>query len=776
MKMRLKTLIFAAVVLLLGLFIALNNAASPAAYADTSTPLAAPRQMSGVSGGVNYTRVQYDARASDRYVVWTERDESAKPEVNDLRDSTDIMGYDLKTNKPIVVAASTKPETEPAISGSIVVWQQGSCATCAMDIMGKNLDTGATFVIAVSLDPSYPIDHAHPAVGGRNVAWMQDDAIMMKNLDGGIATKIVSLSPHSGKEFSNLKMSSNYLVWSEVNVVGGVIQGIQLRAYSLQNQKIFDVGGLSPDEASYAISDHHIIWNGLEGSNMTDLETGKVEKIYNYSMTTPFIEGTMVIWSELNTHTGRMDIWGLNLKDRKPIPLVIDEANKSNAVVAQDKLAWVNDGGQRSGLIAYASLNQALTQTVTQQISLDVQNGGAEQSVNDNPTSTPTPGHCTGPYTNSGYSWCKGIFLPDSGPDTDAPQGWIGWGTDNAVVSFLRTSDNGPSFGTIEIVQDVLGFTTQGPDGWDKVWKVGERYEEAGAKVLVRTNEHGPASVLLPKDDFLAASNSPSGVVADIKALLQQDMANQVNENHWIKNIVVDNEPSGEWVQDCNAGCSWCGGPIYYWNGIDDDRMYFAIKDYYTQVRDILKADAEFRTGGHFADVMFWTPAMNPDHPTDEITYDLVAGMVTDYNRVSYNVYPNLHDSDSVDSEGHIQNKTFLEKFSATQRPLLELGSIKSQITELGWQPQRIKICYSQHDTWQATATPPRDPNVCNTSDHMNHTFASDVDYFIKNQRHGAESINVWIARGWNPYADGIKQDSTPAAWPWFSTYQQSLP
>lgn len=146
---------------------------------------------------VPYTRIQLRPRASDRYVVWIDRAQSSRPEVNPMYDVSDIMGRDLKTNQPIVVYNAPGAKTEPDISGSLVVWQDmtQSCATCEANILGKNLDTGETFTVAVGPDADGVVDHAHPAIAGRNVAWLElnktTNSLKVKNLDTG-TVKVVA--------------------------------------------------------------------------------------------------------------------------------------------------------------------------------------------------------------------------------------------------------------------------------------------------------------------------------------------------------------------------------------------------------------------------------------------------------------------------------------------------------------------------------------------------------------------------------------------------------
>jgi len=792
---KLNTLIVATVLAALFASILLTNApASQAGPAAVAMPpqqidvVARPQQHQPISYSgphVESVREQLDPHASDRYLVWTERERSLKPEVNDLRDTTTLTAYDLWMNKQVALPAARRTQAEPAISGSMVAWMDAQCATCEANIMAEDLATGKRFAVAAT-----PQDESHPAVGGHNVAWLQPDGqhivLVVRNLDNGPVVKIASLASTSNLTFNNPVASEEYLVWSEISLSGGQPTTAVLRAYSFATGKLIVVASGIEATTRYVVTDHQVLWSN-NNIYLTDLVSSKTEVLATREALSLSAQDGTVVWSELNAVTGKTDIWGLNLTNRKILPLVSDSDSKSNPVVAGDRLVWSYQGGQHGSTVASTSLSQAVATASVRQKAMDPQ---AQQS------SVLSAATWVSTRTTNGYPWYKGIFAPLSGPDnhrnimpTETVPSWKEWGSagDNAVAQslFNDSTNNKPMFGTIEILSDVLNYTTQYPS-LPTVKDVAMKYQDEHAKVIIRLPTHKPGKAhflsssvgpLPYEDTIIGDGSSPFDVVVDIKNLLHQ--------HGWIRDLIIDNEPSDEWPSNCNAdnGCAWCGAhKTYYWTGFTDYRMYYAINDFYTEVKDLLKLDQD----PVLSQVTFWPPAMNPDWPINRVLFGLLDRMVSTYGLVSYNLYP-YPARDAKDRSvdvlptptgtvtgimlGHLRNRTYDLDFTPEQQAKLDSRTIRSQITEFGWQPGSIAICYGQDETWLAVPLPPLPPQTCSSKDVLSHRFEEDVNYLLtSDQLHGAESVNVWIMRGWNRYADGINQEGTPTTW--FSLYR----
>ena len=90
-------------------------------------------------------------------------------------------------------------------------------------------------------------------------------------------------------------------------------------------------------------------------------------------------------------------------------------------------------------------------------------------------------------------------------------------------------------------------------------------------------------------------------------------------------------------------------------------------------------------------------------------------------------------------------------------------------ITEFGWSPGSTQACgFTQNTTWPMNG--PFRPG----KDGHTHRFESDINYFLANERHKAQSVDVWIVKGWDAAADGIT--STGTVLQWLHYFQWSSP
>jgi len=219
----------------------------------------------GQAQGTAYQQVRLAPRGSERYVVWTERKITDQPGGEDYFASHDIYALDRSSGQQIVVANGPNNQMKPAISGSVVVWQDDahSCAGCERDILGKDLVSGATFTVANGL-----ADQTEAAIFGRDVAWIEFDGknerLLLKNLDSGELTTLASAAASSGITFKGAAISDQYIVWAEVQPYqGDKMVHAQLQAYDRttgQRRPIADTYQLG----GYALADHRLVWADLQ--------------------------------------------------------------------------------------------------------------------------------------------------------------------------------------------------------------------------------------------------------------------------------------------------------------------------------------------------------------------------------------------------------------------------------------------------------------------------------------------------------------------------------
>jgi len=740
----------------------------PTGDAPSAPSAASPRFVYPSNQPVPFTRIQLRPRASERYIVWIDRAESQRPEINPMYDQSDVLGLNLKTNQPIVVSDAPGVQTEPDVSGSIVVWQDmsHSCATCEADILGKNLDTGQTFTVASGPDADGTVDHAHPAISGKNVAWLElnktTSSLKVKNLDTGAVKVLASTPRSSGISFNPPAMSDEYIVWSEVPPFSEANFGAnvaQLRAYRINDGKVMTVAKDAIVGGGYAVADHRVIWSNSQ-LNLADLSTGTASVLYRGDAMTPAIGGNTVVWSVLNPNTDKLDVWGLDLRNLKPLPLVTDTGNKRSPIIAGDRLIWQNDGGVGAGSVTNTSLTDAFATAPAR-----------EKAMSHQIPTTPQP--ATQPAAKGAspsYNTYKGMWAA-----VDA--NYNGWGYNqyqNQAINALGADIGSPHFGSVEVLNSEMNYSTWGPTGGYAAW--GPRvanamrlYQETyNDKVILRIN---PTSVIQPYGD---------GAKPDDVA---QKVLQSAGWRNWLRHIEVESEPNNEWLQTC-TGCSWPGGGTYSWNGYTDYRLYRAINDFYVAVwYDLLYYQNNCSYGPnnncqYLRNYTYWSPSMDPEYTplTDgQPLFGDLTGMVNLYNcdcpgtgrqgGISYNVYPNPPKDATY---GYLPNTSW-KGFNIDQQTRISDGSLRSQITEFGWRPGSMQTCnIGQWQPWPGSG-------ACHAADYVTHYFQNDLNYFLTSgERHNATSVVVWILRGWGDLPDGI--DGSGNTQDWLRWYEGATP
>jgi len=100
---------------------------------------------------------------SGNIVVWVDwRNDPNGP--GDANDNPDIYGYDLSTSQEFPICTNVSCQSAPAISGSIVVWEDWRNGSG--DIYGYDLSTGREFPICINT-----ARQVSPAVSGSIVVW-----------------------------------------------------------------------------------------------------------------------------------------------------------------------------------------------------------------------------------------------------------------------------------------------------------------------------------------------------------------------------------------------------------------------------------------------------------------------------------------------------------------------------------------------------------------------------------------------------------------------------
>ncbi len=373
MKGQGKKLIVISALAFVALVFALLNPGRSYAYSNAPFSAAQTGTLNRPAGPIAYTRVQVGPRSSGSYLVWTERDQSASPEIDDLFDTHDIAGMSLTNTTAISVTTLPGNQTNPAISGSRVVWESDSpsCpSACDRDILGINLATGLTFTVA-----SGSSDQAQPAIAGSTAVWVdlanQTEQLLAKDINSsslGSTTVITTVSILAGYTLAEPLISSEYITWSEMGPAVGNTSQITIKAYNRSTGAIQTVTQSTLPRLTAALADHRLVWTDGWQLYIADLSTQNQSVLFASYAATPAIDGAMVVWSS-STYNGTYvsDIWGLQLTSTtsisaadKPVLLVSAAGDQLAPTLTGDTLAWQSDGGPSDGRVSSTSLSAAL--------------------------------------------------------------------------------------------------------------------------------------------------------------------------------------------------------------------------------------------------------------------------------------------------------------------------------------------------------------------------------------------------------------------------------
>lgn len=147
--------------------------------------------------------------------------------------------------------------------------------------------------------------------------------------------------------------------------------------------------------------------------------------------------------------------------------------------------------------------------------------------------------------------------------------------------------------------------------------------------------------------------------------------------------------------------------------------------------------------------------------------------MISLYGKMTYHTYP--APNYDTDTTGGLINNSW-PYFDQWVRDQINALTVKTMITEFGWNPGQMRICgMKQEWIWSGTT------GVCRAEDGRDHQFENDIQKFLTgSELHNAEAVNVWIVKGWvdpedgSVRADGLSPNGTQ--WWWLHSYQWSNP
>lgn len=192
----------------------------------------------------------------------------------------DIRGADLATNATFPIAVDFWPEQQPAISGDTVVWSDGRGITSGFfdpradgwDIYGCDLASRKPFPISTAAN-----DQLDPAISGKVIVWQDGRNRTAADPDNW---DIYGYDLASGREFAvttapgpqtNPAISGELIAWTDVRdagtPVGSSVAYTTIQGYDLRNNRYFQISE-EPGALDFAsISGNRVIWSALHGQS-----------------------------------------------------------------------------------------------------------------------------------------------------------------------------------------------------------------------------------------------------------------------------------------------------------------------------------------------------------------------------------------------------------------------------------------------------------------------------------------------------------------------------
>ena len=232
--------------------------------------------------------------------------------------NTKIYGKDISTGREFLVATPASQHPAPAISGSIVIWQDR--LNGRNGIRGTDLRTGRQFFIA-SHRAGQQYDTLS-AIRGPLVVWVDGrqggESIYGQDLRTGRAFPIV-LSKQTHGHVQDPKISGHIVIWTDWNW-NQARQPASIEARDVVSGRRFHVttlpyGHFNPQQGpATALSGHTVVWE--QAGNLSsrtpnfdiygkDLLTGQTFQITRdfHDQKEPAISGTTVVWQDFRHDT-----------------------------------------------------------------------------------------------------------------------------------------------------------------------------------------------------------------------------------------------------------------------------------------------------------------------------------------------------------------------------------------------------------------------------------------------------------------------------------------
>ena len=650
-----------------------------------------------------------------------------------------IYAYDATTATTLTLSADTGHKSAPAISDGLIVWEdaRNTCHSCAHDIYGYDLATRREFSIA----PGAPnVDRSVPAVSGRRVVWLeqQADSLAIRGVDlatGGAFT--IARADSAAEFFGAPQIDGTTVVYSHHRRLPQSA-ATPKATFAPSELYVQTIGGTplliatTPAlDVHYVVAGGRVLWSGggQGGVRAYDLATGQTQLLSDGLADQVALDGGLAAWYE--TNASAPGIYGYDFAQHRSF--LIEAAPAADS--PRPLLALVG-----RTLYQYAANSMRAATIGTTFHNEDIRRANTSATL-------------AKPAAIS-----KGLHAANT---------QLGWSANNklktAGIDALADANGNPYVNSILVLNSDLHDSTgvartdkaRGPKVADAMRNFVKNHD---VQVMVRLwPTHQPRKVG-SKGQINPRGNPQT--IADAYVALAKSY-------DWIADVQTDNEPNLEW-HAC-GGCGWQTwdghkSQTYAYTNPFDPRLFDAINQYYVDAWNAIdhatQKNPNKTVRARLAVMRRWTPPLSEYWGTrlsdGSAAYDHLKPMLDTYTNFDYHLYPDAtYHATNGGLSNPVWNESFANAASDYVRQNISNGTYKTTITEFGWgfilPPNCQNPPHTQNDVW---------PAAC-AADGQDHRFETDIAYIRANELHGAAAADVWLVQnvGLDYYANGYERD-----------------
>lgn len=263
--------------------------------------------------------------------------------------------YDIATGGIYPVYPGMQQQTNPDISGRIIVYEQVGSNNRITNVYAYDIQTQTATQIAPSTS-----NQNQPVVSGRYVAWQDwrsgNSDIYMADLNSG-TTQAVTKDLHEQKKPD---ISGSFIIWEDWRNGNADVY-----LYDIIEQKEYRLTSHSSDQTNPRISGNIVVWEDNR-NGVSDIYAMTLNNFQEYRLTeglgkavNPDISGPLVVWEDWRN--GNADIYLLDLITGYIYQVTTNQADQKKPSIFGSNLVWEDYRGGNSNIFLYTFSSSTTT-------------------------------------------------------------------------------------------------------------------------------------------------------------------------------------------------------------------------------------------------------------------------------------------------------------------------------------------------------------------------------------------------------------------------------